>query len=294
MIILLAAFLALSPGVTKSALALDAPENALRPRGGFDPFMTETLESCQTTAVPWENDTDFITAKGDNNCPVLMAAYKTVLHDPLPGEESNVHLAARYISGTVLEPGAVFSQNKTAGPYTTERGYSIGPTYIGTSYSETIGGGVCKIASTLYNVAVLSDLQITERHHHGMPVPYVPYGQDATVSYGAKDFQFKNTTPGKILIWARGIDNILYIGFYGQTVPPQITWNHDVLKVLPAPILQKTNKELPPNTEKVAHEGLDGAVVSSWIVRLYPDGTSNVKEMSLDYYRPLPWVIEKN
>ena len=37
-----------------------------------------------------------------------------------------------------------------------------------------------------YNVAVLSNLKIIERHNHSMPVPYVPYGQDATVAYGSK------------------------------------------------------------------------------------------------------------
>ncbi len=150
-----------------------------------------------------------------------------------------MHTAARYVAGTVLQPGEVFSQNAVAGPYTEDRGYRIGPTYVGTSYIETIGGGVCKIASTLYNVAVLSDFVITERHNHGMPVPYVPYGQDATVAYGAKDIRFKNNTGPPVLLWARGIDNVLYIAAYGSATPPRIVWNHDVIEVIKAPVLKK-------------------------------------------------------
>lgn len=260
----------------------------------FDPFMNNTLLSCPVSQVPWENDPELIQAKEKYKCPVLMAAYKTVLKDPLPGEEANVHLAAKYISGTVVLPGKTFSQNNTAGPYNSSRGYQKGPTYIGSTYSETIGGGVCKIASTLYNVAVLSNLKIIERHNHGMPVPYVPYGQDATVSYGAKDFKFMNNTQGPILIWAIGIDNILYIGFYGQTVPPGIFWSHDVVKVTKAPVINHKNPDLPDSAERVAHEGMDGALVRSWIVRFYPDGTSDIKDMGEDYYNPLPWVIETN
>ena len=37
--------------------------------------------------------------------PLQMAAFRTVLIDPLPGEEENVHLAARLLAGTVVQPG---------------------------------------------------------------------------------------------------------------------------------------------------------------------------------------------
>ena len=260
----------------------------------FDPFMRGTLLSGQVTETPWQSDDDFLAAREKYGCPVLMAAYKTVLKDPLPGEEANVHLAARFISGTVVEPGGIFSQNRSAGPYNASRGYKKGPTYMGTTYSETIGGGVCKIASTLFNVAVLSDLAIVERHSHSMPVPYVPYGQDATVYYGVKDFRFMNSTDSPILIWARGVDNILYIGFYGRATPPKIVWNHEVLDVYKAPVVYIENDALPPGGQVVDHEGMDGAVIESWIVRLYPDGTGDVRDMGKRYYNPLPWIIERN
>ena len=55
-----------------------------------------------------------------------------------------------------------------------------------------------------------SNLEIIERHNHSMPVAYVPYGQDATVAYGIKDFKFKQH-PFPILIWAEGIGNRLCI-----------------------------------------------------------------------------------
>ncbi|HEX2938607.1 MAG TPA: VanW family protein [Ruminiclostridium sp.] len=260
----------------------------------FDPFMSTTLDSGPTAEVPWANDSKFISAKEQYKCPLLIAAYKTVLKDPLPGEEYNVHLAASYISGTVVQPKQIFSQNQKAGPYSLFRGYKEGPTYKGTKVFTTVGGGVCKVASTLYNVSVLSDLKIIERHSHGMPVPYVPYGQDATVYYGAKDFKFQNTTEHPILIWAKGVENVLYIGFYGQTIPPKVVWNHDVIKVYKAPVLYKTNPILPPDTEKVLHEGMDGAVISSWITLTYPDGFIKIKKMGRSYYSPLPYIIEKS
>ncbi|OPX90265.1 MAG: Vancomycin B-type resistance protein VanW [Pelotomaculum sp. PtaB.Bin104] len=257
----------------------------------FDPFMTGVLLSGPVTEVPWENDSDFLSAKEQNDCPILMAAYKTVLKDPLPGEEYNVHLAAKYISGTVIAPNQVFSQNKKAGPYTAARGYQKGPTYLGTTVSTTIGGGVCKISSTLFNDVILSDLEVVERYTHRMPVPYVPYGQDATVSYGAKDFKFRNNTEASVMIWAEGVENTLFIGIYGKTVPPKVVWNHNVLKVFKFPIISTKNYALPPNTE-VIHEGMDGALIESSITLIYPDGTVKTKELGKSYYDPLPYIKE--
>jgi hypothetical protein len=251
------------------------------------------LVSGPETNLPWDFDLEFIKSKELNNTPILMGAFRTVLKDPLPGEEFNVHLAARMLCGTVLQPGKIFSQNGTVGPYTEERGFQKGPTYIGSKLTTTIGGGVCKIASTLYNVCVLSNLKVVERHNHSMPVPYVPYGQDATVSYGAKDLKFKNDTDGNVMVWAQGIDNILYIGFYGTKEAPAITWSHEVLKKTTAQKLYKVNPSLPQGYEKILIEGMDGAVIKSSLVIEQEDGTVINKEMGISNYSPFPFIIEK-
>ena len=158
-------------------------------------------KSSPVANLPWEKDEKFLKAQEENNAHTLMAAFCSVLIDPLPGEEYNVQLAAKSLSGIVVQPGEVFSQNQNIGPYTESRGYRKGASYAGANIIQTEGGGVCKIASTLYNVAILSDLKIVERHNHTMPVNYVPYGQDATVAYGSKDFKFKNDREYPILIW---------------------------------------------------------------------------------------------
>ena len=194
--------------------------------------------------MPWINDSEFIEAVARNKTYVMLGGYKTVLKDPLPGEEYNVHLAADMLAGIVVKPGAIFSQNDAIGPYIESRGFRKGPTYIGTMVTTTVGGGVCKIASALYNVAVLSGVKITERHNHTMPVPYVPYGQDATVSYGNKDFKFMNTTDSDILIWAKGVDNVLYMAFYGSRPAPAVEWVHEVLETTKAPVVYRINTSL--------------------------------------------------
>jgi len=244
------------------------------------------------TEFPWDNDTEFISQVEKNNVYVLLGGYRTVLKDPLPGEEYNVHLAARLLAGKIIKAGEIFSQNEAIGPYTEDKGFRKGPTYVGTELITTVGGGVCKIASTLYNVAVQSNLEIVERHNHTMPVPYVPYGQDATVAFGAKDLKFRNTTGSDIMIWAQGVGNILYIAFYGSKRGPDVEWYHEVLEVRKAPVKFKTNPELAPGEEKKVLEGMDGAVVKSWVT-ISRDGDVEVKFMGISDYKPMPHIIER-
>ena len=255
--------------------------------------VNQAEKSGPVSVLPWENDNKFKTSIEQNGGLIKIVAYHTVLKDPLPGEEYNVHLGASLLCGTIIKPGAVFSQNNTVGPYDENKGFRKGPTYIGTSLTTTIGGGVCKIASTLYNVTILSNLEIVERHFHGMPVPYVPYGQDATVAYGAKDFKFKNNTSDDLMIWSQGIDNVLYIAFYGKSKPPNVQWHHEVLGNQTAPRLFRSNPLLPKGTEKVLVEGMDGLTVRSWITIKNTNGVETVKQLGVSHYKPMPYVVEK-
>lgn len=244
--------------------------------------------------LPWEKDEEFLKAQKENHANTLMAAYCAVLIDPLPGEEFNVQLAAKSVKGIVVPPGGIFSQNQLIGPYTKERGYKMGASFAGGNIVQTEGGGVCKIASTLYNVAILCDLEIVERHNHSMPVNYVPYGQDATVAYGYKDFKFKNDKDYPILIWSELVGHRLYIGFYGQEKPPEVKWHHNIMDKVKAPVHYKINKELDEGEERVILKGIDGATVESMVTIKYDSGEIKTKNLGISRYLPLPYVIEIN
>lgn len=244
--------------------------------------------------MPWKNDLDFIKAKEKYDTPILMAGFCAVLKNPLPGEEYNVGKAAQSIKGQVIKPGDIFSQNKRIGPYTGPRGYKTGSSYTGGNIVMTEGGGVCKIATSLYNLSVLSDLEIIERHYHSMPINYVPYGQDATVAYGIKDFRFKNTTDGNILIWSQLIGHRLYMGFYGNSYSPIITWDHVITDVVKPSVKYVKNETLSPGEMITKIKGMDGANVESTISIIYRDGTKKIKKMSPSNYLPLPELIEMN
>lgn len=242
--------------------------------------------------LPWRNDEDFLIAKEKNETPILLKAYCAVLKDPLTGEQYNVKLASEKAKGLVVKRGDIFSQNMNIGPYTKLRGFKEGASYIGGNIIMTEGGGVCKLATILYNLSVLSNLEIVERHNHSMPINYVPYGQDATVAYGVKDLRFKNTTDSNILIWSEMIGNRLYMGFYGNSHAPDVIWNHEKTDITEPSTKYIKNENIPKGEEKVILEGMNGATVKSTVKIIYDKDHYIIKNMGISKYSPLPRLIE--
>ncbi len=240
----------------------------------------------------WENDRHFHEICAKYKTSVRMSAFQTTLPDPLPGEEYNVTLAADIISGSIVLPNRIFSVNKVVGPYNKERGFREGPTYFGSKLIKTTGGGVCKIASTLYNVVALANLRIIERRQHGMLVPYVPPGQDATVADGNKDFKFKNNTDYPLLIWADTKENTLYMAIYGRSRPPKVTWHHQIINREGFKTIYRLNASIKPGEEKVVMEGAEGMTVKNWLIIEETNGQKVRKDLGTDYYRPMFRVIE--
>ena len=115
---------------------------------------------------------------------------------------NNLKLACAALNGKIIRPGETFSYNATLGERTKEKGYKAAGAYIGGKTVDTIGGGICQVSSTLYYACLKADLQIVERYAHGYTVSYMPYGMDATVSWGTLDYKFKNNTDYPIRIEA--------------------------------------------------------------------------------------------
>ncbi len=242
--------------------------------------------------LPWEKDREFIKAKREAGTPLLMASYQATLPDPILYERHNISRAADYLRGAVVKPGEVFSLNARIGWRSVERGFKPGPMYSGGRIVSTVGGGVCKIASVMYNVAILANQEIIERHPHSMTVPYVPPGQDATISYGTKDFKFRNNTNGPILIWAKNIDGTLYMAFYGVTKPPRVSWVHKTLSQSETWTEYVSEATLPKGAEKVIHEGSQGITVHSWIL-IEKNSKEETKDLGISAYAPGPRIIAR-
>ena len=106
----------------------------------------------------------------------------------------NLSLACQAINGTVINAGEVFSFNGVVGERTAAKGYRAATVYVGTESKEETGGGICQVASTIYDAALYAEMEIVSREEHTFFVTYVPGGLDATVYWGSLDFSFRNNT----------------------------------------------------------------------------------------------------
>lgn len=113
---------------------------------------------------------------------------------------NNIFLAAQILNGTVIMPGETFSFNEKVGERSSETGFKKAPIIIGNVVRQDLGGGICQVASTLYNASLLAGLEIVERSAHTIPVKYVPEGKDATVFYGLIDLKIKNNLLNPVVI----------------------------------------------------------------------------------------------
>ena len=147
----------------------------------------------------------------------VLAQKSTTLYGSSSSRINNINLAAQSLNGIILNPGDEFSYNEALGQRTAAAGYQYAGAYSGGKVVSEIGGGICQGSSTLYYVALYSNLEILDRTCHYFAIGYLPSGLDATVSWPAPDFRFRNNReyPIKIEAYTDMTDYTLTIRIYG-------------------------------------------------------------------------------
>lgn len=137
-------------------------------------------------------------------------------HTDDENRNTNLRLLCAALDGVILQPGEEFSYNETVGERTEARGYKPATAYSGSRMIKDIGGGVCQGSTTLYNCALLADLEILERVCHGAKVGYIQLGLDAAVNWNTKtDLRFKNNFHFPMMIKAEVADGFVKMKILG-------------------------------------------------------------------------------
>ncbi|WHY79582.1 VanW family protein [Neobacillus sp. WH10] len=131
---------------------------------------------------------------------VVVASYTTYFNSGVVGRNKNIALSAEAIDNIIIGTQDSFSFNTTVGPSDAQHGYQPAQEIVDGKLVDGIGGGICQTSSTLYNSIDQLSVSYIEKHNHSLHVGYVPTGRDATVSYGGKDFRFKNTAGVPLLL----------------------------------------------------------------------------------------------
>lgn len=211
-----------------------------------------------------------------------------------PNRISNIQRAAELISSTLLAPGEVFSFNQTVGERTEARGFKTAPVIKEDGRLEDdLGGGICQVATTLFNAAFFAGLEIVERTNHLLYIDHYPMGRDATVSWGSPDLKFRNDTDHWILIKAYADENSATFVLYGTPDGRKVTYTtsdwYDIVKRTEKRV--KTD-ELFVGETRVKDPGQDGR--SCYVTRTVTrDGKVIRKGTFYSVYPMVPKVIEE-
>ena len=157
----------------------------------------------------------------------------TELGDSSSNRIHNVALMAGILDNRLVMPGETFSFNDAAGPRTPERGFLEGMAIVDGLLIPSIGGGVCQVATTLYDAAFAMGLQIVERHNHDFYISHYGLGMDATVAWPDLDLKFNNNTSKPILIRATADASTMLVNLYsapsdGRTVETNVSNRYDI------------------------------------------------------------------
>lgn len=194
----------------------------------------------------------------------------------------NLRNGASKINGTVLMPGEEFSAYKWLTPFTIENGYASAGSYANGQVVDTVGGGACQICSTLYNAALLAELEITQRQNHSMIVTYVPASQDSAIAGTTKDLKFKNSYDTPIYIEGGVNGGTISFTIYGKETRPENRTIKFVSETLskkdPGEPIMKVDTSLAPGAQvkvQSAHYGLQSQL---WKY-VYVDGVETEKTL---------------
>lgn len=162
---------------------------------------------------------------------------------------NNVKLSAATINGYIMNSGEVFSYNEAVGQRTAANGYQAAPAYIRGETVDEIGGGICQTSSTLYLACLRGDLEITERYAHRYVPAYIPWGMDATVSWGGPDYKFTNQTIYPIKIVTEYEKNYLTVKILGTNPDGRYAKvTNEVLSTTPWETVYEEDPLLPAGT----------------------------------------------
>jgi len=204
----------------------------------------------------------------------------------------NVRLSAELIDNTILMPGQEFSYNNIVGERSIERGFKVAKVYQGGQIVDGLGGGICQTSSTLYNAVLLADLEVTERKNHSLSVAYVKLGRDATVSYGAIDFKFKNNmqTPIKIDTDISGGTLVVKILGIDDNPGKSIDIRTETVNVRNYTESIIEDVTMPVGTSKVITTGKNGYTVKTYKIIKENGVVVAEKLLSTDTYAPVVQV----
>lgn len=248
------------------------------------------LEEPVTVTAPVTEQQPSITAGDLSTIHDVLGTYTTDFSSSGTARSTNLAVGASKINGHLLMPGEELSGYECLQPFTTDNGYKTASAYENGQVVDSIGGGVCQLATTLYNSSLEAELDVVQRQNHSMIVTYVKPSRDAAIAGTFKDIKIRNNYSTPIYVEGYTDGRKLTFTIYGQeTRPPgrKVEYISETLgSTSPGEPQLIVDNSLPPGAKVKVQSSHTGLRSRLWKV-VTVDGVEQERTLvSKDSYNP--------
>lgn len=200
---------------------------------------------------------------------------------------TNIHRAAKWMDGVIVQPGEVFSYNKAVGERTEARGFVPGIMIDKGMFKKDWGGGVSQVATTTWNAAWFSGLELIQHKPHSFYISRYPPGRESTVAWPNVDVKFRNNSGHPIFVDTSYTVKSVTITIYGTKFVDVETETGPRTKPVEFQVLENDAEEC------IFQGGVSGFTIDVWRI-LKRDGLEFKREKYRTRYQPEDRIICTN
>jgi vancomycin resistance protein YoaR len=222
-----------------------------------------------------------------------IASYTTRYPNAAIARITNIHLVSDLLTNSLIAPGDEWSFNGTAGECNAEKGFQAATAISDNEYIDEIGGGICQVATTIFNVIFDSGFPIVERVNHSQYIASYPDGRDATVSWPSPDLKFQNDTEDWLLLSLSYTNDSVTATLWGTNPGYIVEYEKSDWSVGEKyPTKEIENPDMLVGEKKVKQKGKDGAIIT--ITRYVYDRKGNLLREGRfrSTYKPETEIVE--
>lgn len=214
-----------------------------------------------------------------------ISSFTTQYASGAEARNNNIHVAADALNNSICKAGETWSFLALSGEATPEKGYQGAGAIIGGEYSDAIGGGICQVATTVFNAVYDAGYPIERRYNHSLYIASYPEGRDAAIAYPDLDLVWQNNTESDVLVVMSYTNSSVTATLYGVDPGYEVTTTYgEWQEGEPFKTVIRQDPDYPLGTEFVESSGADGRSIT--IVRTVKDENGNIiqeKEFHSNY-----------
>ncbi len=226
----------------------------------------------------------------------VIAESSTPYGGSIEPRKHNIELAAQILNGVMVMPGQTFSFNSEIGPMTLDAGFEIAYGIANLDGKlrtiPTEAGGICQVATTVFQPVFATGYEIVQRTTHSYWIPSYSYngmvGLDSTVDPASGlDLKWTNNSEHAVLIQAIADGDNFTIKLIGQRPNWEVKIDEPIITDIDwadeETVYYEPDTSIPVGqtvTVEHAHEGFDVRIVRT-VTR--PDGDQRVWDGKMSY-----------